>query len=150
MRSDDLEELELRVAQLEHRLKLLERAAQTFRRLRAEGVGRPMVSALAPTLRLSRCAAEARDRRCEEPLGVVDDEEAEGGEWQFGHGGLASASRSSSPGREVVTSNHASQQSIVPVTAAKGTSHREPRSTAHAVAQNATVSATSKPTHARS
>ena len=47
-------------------------------------------------------------------------------------------------------SNQASQQSIVPVTAASGTSHCEPRKAAHAVAAKDAASATSKPTQARS
>src|SRR5438067_2588014 len=62
----------------------------------------------------------------------------------------AIASHVSPPPCEVTTSNHASQQSIVPVTAASGTSHCEPRNAAHAVAANEAASATSKPTQATS
>ncbi len=45
-------------------------------------------------------------------------------------------------------SNQASQTSIVPVTAASGTSHREPRNAAHALAANDASSATSNPIQA--
>jgi len=47
-------------------------------------------------------------------------------------------------------SNHASQTSIVPVTAAKTASQREPRTAAHAVAATAVARPTSKPTQATS
>ena len=56
----------------------------------------------------------------------------------------------SPPVCDVTTSNHASQTSIVPVTAANGTSQRVRRTAAHAVAANAIASAMSNPTHARS
>ena len=51
---------------------------------------------------------------------------------------------------DVMTSNHASQRSIVPSAAAKAISHRGFRSADHAVAANAAASATSKPTQATS
>ena len=47
-------------------------------------------------------------------------------------------------------SNQASQTSIVPATAAKGTSQCERLMAAQVVAAKATASATSKPTQARS
>ncbi len=47
-------------------------------------------------------------------------------------------------------SNHASQRSMVPVTAAKTESQRERRTAAHAVAPTAVASATSNPTQATS
>jgi methyl coenzyme M reductase subunit C len=62
----------------------------------------------------------------------------------------ATASHISPPLCEVTMSNHASQTSIVPVTAASGASHWEPRNAAQAVAANDAVSAKSKPTQARS
>jgi len=62
----------------------------------------------------------------------------------------STASTISLPVWEVTMSNHASQTSIVPVTAAKTASRRERVTVAQAVAANAAASATSKPTHARS
>jgi len=56
----------------------------------------------------------------------------------------------SPPECEVTTSNHASQTSIVPVTAAKTDSRRERTIADHAVAAKEAASATSKPTQARS
>ena len=50
----------------------------------------------------------------------------------------------------MTTSNHASQTSIVPVTAANSGSHRERTIADHAVAPKAAASATSNPTQARS
>jgi len=60
------------------------------------------------------------------------------------------ASSISLPVWEVTMSNHASQTSIVPVTAAKTASRRERVTAAPAVAAKATASTTSKPTQARS
>jgi hypothetical protein len=62
----------------------------------------------------------------------------------------SAASAISLPDDDVTMSNQASQTSIVPVTAASGTSQRARKSPAHAVAANEHASATSKPTHARS
>jgi hypothetical protein len=60
------------------------------------------------------------------------------------------ASTISPPVWVVTTSNHASQTSIVPVTAAKTARERERVTAAHAVAAKAAASAMSNPTHARS
>jgi hypothetical protein len=62
----------------------------------------------------------------------------------------SAASTSSLPDCEVTMSNHASQTSIVPVTAANGTSHCCRRTVAHAVAPKAIARTMSKPTQARS
>jgi len=62
----------------------------------------------------------------------------------------STASTISPPVWEVTMSNHASQTSIVPVTAANVESQRERVTADHAVAANAPASATSNPTQARS
>lgn len=60
------------------------------------------------------------------------------------------ASTISPPDCEVTMSNHASQTSIVPVTAASGTSQCARRTVAHAVAAKAIARTMSNPTQARS
>ena len=120
---DEFDELELRVAQLEHRLRLLEQ-----RRL-------PPVGQCSRTRLL---------------LGVPDDVHAERGEWELRKARLENRLHPLAPPLDVTMSNHMSQSSIVPVTAAAGTSHCDGRSADQPVQANATSSAMSKPTHARS